>query len=520
MKKYIKQIHIFIFSWLPVLLYFGERSYIAQDEGYYALQARWILEKNNWLAPMWWGEISFDRTIGTQWLIAISQRIFGATIFSTHVPSLLCAFITLLITYELSKRYLGEDYKWLSPIILCCTYLWVNNAHLASQDMPLLSLEMIGIYSLTTNNKKYLNIYNFFSGFWIGLAFLIKGVMVFLPLLALIPYIIFYKRDIYKSKAFILGILLGFLPCTIWIIFSIREYGIESVIGIINKVHYLSISDDFAAPFYYYFWNIPVNTLPWSIFSLFGLIGIVKSNKLEKRLILFIYPTLLFLMLSIFKTKTPYYALQLSPFLAISASKGIQMISDRKHQLYRSFKMISSLIGVILIVISTYLLKSQASNTLNLGNIDKTEIALIFFFIGLFWSLIIIAKKQKTLILLTIIGPYLAFIFTVQNGILSNRDIHTLSIFKQEALHSNLKDSRANIYYKDKLNNDLYSKLVKISLYSPNLGSRIKDLSEADPQDFIWINHKESKINTSQIEIIYRNKIIEPWILVRNKKDK
>ena len=33
-----------ILIFIPVVFYFGKRSYIAFDEGFYALQARWILE--------------------------------------------------------------------------------------------------------------------------------------------------------------------------------------------------------------------------------------------------------------------------------------------------------------------------------------------------------------------------------------------------------------------------------------------------------------------------------------------
>ena len=37
----------------PLIFYFGKRSYLAYDEGFYALQARWILEKGNWTIPLW-----------------------------------------------------------------------------------------------------------------------------------------------------------------------------------------------------------------------------------------------------------------------------------------------------------------------------------------------------------------------------------------------------------------------------------------------------------------------------------
>ena len=50
--KYLFKLIIFI----PVIFYFGKRSYIAFDEGFYALQARWILDKGNWTIPLWWNE--------------------------------------------------------------------------------------------------------------------------------------------------------------------------------------------------------------------------------------------------------------------------------------------------------------------------------------------------------------------------------------------------------------------------------------------------------------------------------
>ena len=47
----------------PLLIYFGKRSLIAYDEGFYALQARWIIEKSNWIGPMWWDQVTSDEQL-------------------------------------------------------------------------------------------------------------------------------------------------------------------------------------------------------------------------------------------------------------------------------------------------------------------------------------------------------------------------------------------------------------------------------------------------------------------------
>ena len=66
---------------IPLILYLGKRSLIAYDEGIYVLQASGFLENNNWITPMKWGSIVNDRTIGIQFLIALSQKVLPDNLF-------------------------------------------------------------------------------------------------------------------------------------------------------------------------------------------------------------------------------------------------------------------------------------------------------------------------------------------------------------------------------------------------------------------------------------------------------
>ena len=86
MNKKITKINPKFLLFLPLLIYFGRRSLIAYDEGFYALQARWIIDRSNWIGPMWWDEVTSDRTIGIQFLIALSKKIFGDSIFVIYIP--------------------------------------------------------------------------------------------------------------------------------------------------------------------------------------------------------------------------------------------------------------------------------------------------------------------------------------------------------------------------------------------------------------------------------------------------
>ena len=170
---------------LPLLLSLAPRSLMAHDEGYYALQGRWILDSGDWLAPRWWSEPLYDRTVGLQWLIAASYRLFGVGGAAAHLPGWLSAIAAAALTRALSR-------SWLTAGVLVLTPLWLSHAHLAGQDMPLLALELLGIWGLWSRRP-------LLAGAWLGPAFLVKGFMALLPALALLPLLLLERRALLRQ---------------------------------------------------------------------------------------------------------------------------------------------------------------------------------------------------------------------------------------------------------------------------------------------------------------------------------
>ena len=142
---------------LPLLIYFGKRSLIAYDEGFYALQARWIVQKSNWIGPMWWDQVTSDRTIGIQFLIALSKKFFGDSLFVIYIPIIFAALLMLYCTYHLHKELLEDKYPIFSALILSTTFLWINYAHMATQDMVFAALVSLGLISTCSNDENILN---------------------------------------------------------------------------------------------------------------------------------------------------------------------------------------------------------------------------------------------------------------------------------------------------------------------------------------------------------------------------
>ena len=309
---------------IPIVFYFGKRSYIAYDEGFYALQARWILDKGNWTIPLWFDDYILDRTIGLQFLIAKSQEIFGRNIFWAYLPTTIAAIIMLFITFKLHEELIGKKYAIVSPLILSTTYLWFDYSHLATQDIIFSSLVTIGLFSLVKIKSRKNKVYILLFGIWIGLAFMLKTFLVAVPLLSLLPYL-FIKKNLFLTKFFWLGLLIGFIPYLIWTL-SINPYLDQNIIfHLFEKFKNLSNKNTFTNPFYYYFLNIPITFFPWSMFSIIGIIFYESENK-DQKLILKVVPLTLIIIISLFSTKTPYYPLQISSIFTLNSFLGIKYL--------------------------------------------------------------------------------------------------------------------------------------------------------------------------------------------------
>ena len=194
---------------------------------------------------------------------------------------------------------------------------------MVTQDILLVALETIGIYFLIKSSENSRNHELILSSFWIGLCFFLKTYMVIIPIIAISPYVLIYKRKLLTKTYFYFGFLLGFTPFIFWSILCLNLYGLDFINGINNKLLSLSKSNTFSQPFYYYLWNLPISFLPWTPFSIYGIRLIKKNLTSQKHYLIVIYPLFLIFLLSLFSTKVPYYSLQAFPFLSIAASYGL-----------------------------------------------------------------------------------------------------------------------------------------------------------------------------------------------------
>ncbi len=509
--KYLLKLFIFI----PLIFSFGKRSYIAFDEGFYALQARWILDKGNWIIPLWWDEFVLDRTIGLQFLMAKSQDLFGRDIFYAYLPTTAASILMLFITYKLHQELFNKKYAIISPLILSTTFLWFDYSHLGTQDIIYSCLVTIGVLSLVKIKSKDNKLYILLFGIWIGLAFMMKTFLVFVPLFALLPYL-FIKKNLLLSKFFWLGLLIGFIPYLFWTV-SINPFLEKNIIFyLVEKFNVLSNENNFTNPFYYYFWNIPATFLPWSFFAIIGTICNISQSK-ENKYILTFFPLILIATLSVFSTKTPYYALQISSIFALNTFVGIKYLFNSKR--YNQILIfITSKIIPIFIFSLTFTYYFFYKDTVNFNLKENTFLILGLLFFGISWSLIKHRNSFKEVLITLIIGPYLFTSLLLQSGLFTDRSrelrekmeyISSLDIVKNQSI--NVDKSGIN-------NSQSQSKIIRISLLTPKLGVGLESIDQLKKSELAWTaDLKKIKNNDYSYEVIYENDILKPWILILKK---
>lgn len=507
-NKQIKKLVIFF----PILIYLGKRSYLAYDSGFYALQARWILSDNNWIIPKWWNEYTLDRTIGIQYLIAKSQSIFGKNELAAHIPTTLAAFLMIFLTYKLHEELVGKKGAIYSCLILSTTYIWFDFAHQGTQDMIFACLVTSGLYALTKIERNKQFIFHILFGLWIGLAFMMKTFLIAVPLTGLIPAI-FEKKKIINYGYFLIGLLIGFLPFIIWSLIINQSLDNNIIFYLLSKFNTLSSKNTFTNPFYYYLWNIPINFLPWSIFSFLGFFVNYKLNKKNKILLCY-FPIIFVFLISIFSTKTPYYALQISSILSINSYTGIISVIHSKKLKPIFLFFISKVVP--LLIISFIFIYFLLNSSINLGLKEELHILIGLILLSFSWLLINQVKNPKRIITLLILGPYLFTSLVIQSGLFTDRSKNIRESMEKVIALEDLNNKIINVNTSDIVDNNTHSKIIRIALLTPNLGKGIDNINKIKTVELIWTTQsKFETLDSKLFKVIYQDKYLNPWILVR-----
>ncbi|MFQ4139646.1 ArnT family glycosyltransferase [Nodosilinea sp. PGN35] len=391
--------------WVGVVLLLRSplQSLMPHDEGWYAQQARWIVETGDWVTQQWWGAPVHDRMMGIQWLIAASYKLFGVSEWAARLPGAIACWGAVMLTYAIGRRCLTPQIALWGAAILAATPIWMQASRLAIQDVPLTALELLGIWALLqAETKPQRRGWGFLAGSTVGLGFMLKSIMVIPVVIALGPYLVLeHRRHRHLlNPGIYLGLVVGMVPAIAWLALSVQRYGtlpLERTFGLLVN---LAQEDFHNAGSLYYFWNIPLNAFPWPLLAVPG-VWLGWQSPYPRKALWLGYPLVLLTLLTLFKTRTWYYPLQLLPFGALLAALTLTTLgafykSHQHRRLVAGLTYLLAGIGAVLVVAGAVaLLRPQGMLSWGIVVEGLWRYALLAIAAGLGWLVPLVAYRRR-----------------------------------------------------------------------------------------------------------------------------
>lgn len=507
-------------SWLPyglLVVWQGlllvasnvQTSLMAHDEGWYATLALGLTRSQNWLSPTWWGELVFDKTSGVHWMIAASYSLFGVSETTARLPSGIACLISIALIYAIGSTLLNRRSAFLGALCLSTVIIWTQYGQLATQDMPLVALELIVIWALlrVEQHPQQRLGWGVVAGLGFGLGFFIKGFMVALPTVALLPYLVLnHKRHKHLTNpGLYLGFLLGLGLVAIWFLALWQAHGTEPFQQLFGILALAASADYHNVGPWYYLWNIPANFLPWTPLALVGLVGLLKSPPETRLLLTLGYPAVLMLLLQLFSTKTIYYPLQVYPFLGLYSGCALDQVLTAWHQRDRrtaGVKALSCFYGAIAVLALAFSLGLISKIWLNLGILDVALQQELYAYavpalaVSAFWllhgasGLGILGRRSRPMLWLSslLIGPWLAIGLAGTTGLIGNYSAEVKAFCRQPDISAILDHNAVNVVLNEQPSREDHQTWILVSFCSSAWDLRLDSLRALSPGEYAWVS--------------------------------
>lgn len=363
-----RAIHLLLLVLTTSIMFFaaaGRIPLMDPDEARYVSISKHMVDSSNYLDPILYGKVYYDKPPLYFWLIAASIKVFGYSELSVRLISIISAILMLLSTYCLASELFDHKLGLLSAVILTTTPITIGFAKYIRMDLLLVAELYFAIWAfirgyLTDQPKWYYLMYAF-----LGLSLLTKGLIGILIAAATIFIFMCWQKDfslIFKVNP-IAGLAIIIAIAGPWFLYMFLKYPDYFRVFFIDHHFSRFSSDEFKhaqSPFIYLA-TILLGLLPWTVFSILGYCRYLKAaldidkKDLASRFLV-IVPAFVVIFFSLGRTKLINYILPAFPALSILTARLFydyynSSYPERKKQ--KSFSLIYPVSYLLAICIGT-----------------------------------------------------------------------------------------------------------------------------------------------------------------------
>jgi len=371
-------------------------------------------QRSDYVIPFFNDKYRFDKPALIYWTQIASYSVFGENDFAARFPSAVAAALTALLLYGWGRRAGGERVGWWAAIIftLCLQVfihakasvadMWlvffVTAAHWAGYE---LLADSLGRESSSSSGRRFAT-WRIIFYVALGLGFLAKGPLGWLPLLTVISTKLFLRGNSLTHRFwFVTGMLGAFaIVCTWGIPAVIRTNGDFFRVGIGRHVversfnvmegHGANSWNTYLAAMPFYFLTVFISFFPWSI-KLPGLTKRLWRQRDATDNYLISGILVVFVIMSLVKTKLPHYTLPAFPLLALLLARHLFEIGSERFAKRAALGAVGAALAVAFIAFpllaptfpSAQLYKLSRNDLrpeMDFANIDYAEPSVVWYF--------------------------------------------------------------------------------------------------------------------------------------------
>src|SRR4051794_22452464 len=364
-------------------------------------------ERGDYVIPYFNDKYRFDKPAFIYWTQIASYSVFGENDFAARFPSAVAAALTAVLLYAWGRRVDGERTGWWAAIIFTlCLQVFVH-AKASVADMWLVffvaAAHWAGFELLRdTADPRRLKYWRLAFYVALGLGFLAKGPLAWLPLLTVLGSKLYLRgNSLTRRFCFITGMLGAFaIVCTWGIPALIVTNGEFFNVGIGRHVversfnvmegHGANSWNTYLAAMPFYFLTVFVSFFPWSI-KLPRLTKLLwrKRDATDNYLVSGVL--IVFIVMSLVKTKLPHYTLPAFPLLALLLARHLFVVGTERFAKRAAIGAVAAVLVVAFVVFpllaptfpSAQLYKLSRNDLrpeMDFANIDYAEPSVVWYF--------------------------------------------------------------------------------------------------------------------------------------------
>ncbi|MGH8556281.1 MAG: ArnT family glycosyltransferase [Methylococcales bacterium] len=314
------EIFLLVFTFCVYVAGISSPSILTQgDESDYIRTSREMFESGDYLSPTFRGELRFTKPPLLYWMVAGSYNIFGVSFFSSRLPIVLCAALTILFVFRMGLLLFDRESAWISALITGTCFGMVKFSKIVLMESPLILTFLLSFYYFVRfyrEDKAYFLVVSFaFLGFT---ALLKSPVYSLIGAAAMALFLLAEGRlnRVFQPHLFA-AVALSLLISIPWYIVMIALHG-----SLFTDFYFHEHANKFGATPHFIlrvWFGLLLYMLPWTLYALYAAFVIFHRGLYRdwNYKLLLIVMGLFLLVFMIPDQKGLYYSIPLLPYCGL-----------------------------------------------------------------------------------------------------------------------------------------------------------------------------------------------------------